>query len=1069
MSDQTKLENPYVGLKPFDTSDSMFFFGRKHQTAELLQKLHKTHFLAVVGSSGCGKSSLIRAGLIPYLKAGFLVDDRDQWQQVVMKPGNRPLYAFVQALYNTFDNKDKHIIKSDMILEKIAEIKKSGIRGIESFHTDKKINILLLVDQFEEIFESMKHSKTTEEKEETHRFVEIMLELANQRLFPVYIVLTMRSDFLGDCDRFFGLPEAMNQSQYLVPRMSRDQRMEAIKGPAALLGRKLTGRLMQRLLNDSSDNPDHLPILQHAMMRTWDNFLQCDDLELDILHYEQIGCMDQALSMHADEIYNRLNEKQQKIAEKIFKAITNKGSNDRGVRRPTKLSDLYLIVGSEKSYIRDVINAFRQPRCKFIFPHDHFVELKDNDEITITHESLMRVWERFIKWADEEAESVRKYLRLVESAALKEDEKAGFLHTNELAVLIEWKNKEQPNCYWGKRYHENFDQAMKYLTESQDHANQLRKEAEENEKNRQKFEKARQKEAFQLKITRIISFFLCIALIFAGFSGYQYYNAEQARVEAVKARGLAEESKVQAEEARVKAQEARLDMKLARDQEQKARVEAESALEQAKKQRRIAEEQRKEADRERQVAQDRYEQIVQLQKTLHPLAEKQGRLYINIFPEKADISIEELNQDYTNGMKLDKGFYTIRAEKEGYYPKKVSVKIKAGKENLLQLQLQPISGKIIVDGKPSDAKIYVNAIEKGTGHLEIKNLNTGIYAIRVEKKGYKTFEKKIELKPEQTVEKIKYNLTAYAYLTVHTKPEDARIRIMNINPVYTPGIELSPGKYDIDVSKKNFVSHRQWIELNGGEKKHLTISLKPDAQTLTNSINMTFVLIPSGSYKMGSSEKEPGREQNEILHQVILTNDFYMQTTEVTQRQWLMVMKDNPSDKKCGLDCPVENVSWKDVNEFIKLLNSKEKTNTYRLPTEAEWEYAARSGLTTPYFWGDEADCSKANYGNSWITDECKGVNPGQTMKVASFSKNAWGLYDMHGNVNEWCSDFFGIYPSKEVINPTGPSAGRSRVFRGGSWQDSYFYCRAAYRGHKSPSLSIGAVGFRLVKTISKR
>jgi len=221
-----------------------------------------------------------------------------------------------------------------------------------------------------------------------------------------------------------------------------------------------------------------------------------------------------------------------------------------------------------------------------------------------------------------------------------------------------------------------------------------------------------------------------------------------------------------------------------------------------------------------------------------------------------------------------------------------------------------------------------------------------------------------------------------------------------------------------------------------------------------------FVYIPPGEFMMGSPEDESGRCENEILHRVRLTRGFYIQTTQIKQGQWKKLMGNNPYYFK-GEYLPVENVSWNDAVEFCEKL-SRNTDRTYRLPTEAEWEYACRAGTQTVYNWGDRADCSRANYGNGW-SEECKGKNPGKTMPVASFLSNAWGLYDMHGNVWEWCNDWYGDYPTDSVVDPMGPSSGSDRVLRGGGWIGSAEFCRSATRFGYSPDLRDSYVGFRPV------
>ena len=198
--------------------------------------------------------------------------------------------------------------------------------------------------------------------------------------------------------------------------------------------------------------------------------------------------------------------------------------------------------------------------------------------------------------------------------------------------------------------------------------------------------------------------------------------------------------------------------------------------------------------------------------------------------------------------------------------------------------------------------------------------------------------------------------------------------------------------------------------------------------TKLSSIGMEFIPIPPGSFMMGSPSNESGRYDNEKQHRVTLTKGFHMQTTEVTQRQWKAVMGNNPSNfKNCGDNCPVEEVSWNDVQDFIRKLNQREGGSKYRLPTEAEWEYAARAGTTTRFSFGDD-EGRLGEY--AWYS----GNSGRKTHSVGQKTPNAWDLYDMHGNVWEWCQDWYGDYPSGSVTDSIGPSSGSRRVIRGGSW-----------------------------------
>ena len=213
-------------------------------------------------------------------------------------------------------------------------------------------------------------------------------------------------------------------------------------------------------------------------------------------------------------------------------------------------------------------------------------------------------------------------------------------------------------------------------------------------------------------------------------------------------------------------------------------------------------------------------------------------------------------------------------------------------------------------------------------------------------------------------------------LYVDTVPKGARVRIMNIRPKFYQGIELSKGRYRLEVSAKGWKTKELWITLGAGENKNVVVRLKRTAadalpSRITNSLGMEFVAIPAGRFTMGSPSSEKGRDRDERRHRVTLTRAFYMQTTEVTQGQWRAVMGNNPSGfKSCGDDCPVEHVSWKDVQEFISKLNRREGSGKYRLPTEAEWEYAARAGSGRAYGYGGNKK-RLAEY--AWFIDNSKG------------------------------------------------------------------------------------------------
>jgi hypothetical protein len=453
------LKNPYPGVRPFQPEQAHLFFGRDVQIVELLERLEQRKLVGVVGVSGSGKSSLVRAGLIPALERFGLRGKRGPWRVIVVRPAGAPFEMLARSLGEGADE------------SMLRQSSQGLIQFVSSLPPGE--NLLLVVDQFEELFRYKEQDPVTEEDrrrrdamaDEASDFVRLILA-AHRHSGPVYIVLTLRSDYLGECATFLDLPEALNDCQYLVPRLTREQRKQAVEGP---LGRaKIASSVVQRVLNDAGDEPDQLPILQHALMRTWDHWQTVDPQGLRAIgleDYEAIGGFENALNLHAEElletavartpVFNAQTSatvpasELPTITKTIFKRLTARGRNNRERRDPAQLAELYALCGAvtdgQCAQVRSVVDLFRAREVSFLVPIDG--ELAPDTFVDIAHESLIRQWKELSDvWMREEVRSARTFLRLLERSTGEP------LTGLDLADALNWEARRNRAPAWAMHY-----------------------------------------------------------------------------------------------------------------------------------------------------------------------------------------------------------------------------------------------------------------------------------------------------------------------------------------------------------------------------------------------------------------------------------------------------------------------------------------------------------------------------------------------------------------------------------------------------------------------------------------
>jgi len=464
------LSKPFVGLRPFESFESEVFFGREEQTQRLLNKLHETNFVAVVGSSGSGKSSLVKAGLIPTLKAGFL-NKGDHWHIVSLRPGDDPIYYLARALKETFNLE----AAADDIEQAIKEEGTDVVLNIIKEHlAQANSSVLILIDQFEELFTHFNKSSGQAALMYRFEFVKMILELIHTKL-PIYVILTMRSDFIGRCNMFRGLPEALSDSQFLVPNLHANELSRVIEGPIKLFGSNLQPGLAQKILNDLKDDEDQLPVLQHALSQLWNRKKSQHVITED--DYKAIGRLENAISNQANEICSSLLQSQprlQGIIKEMFQYIIDfDGRKKEGVRKPRKVRDIRKVTGATFEEVKMIYDAFSAEDSCFLFSPSG-KNLHEESIIDISHESLMREWDLFKEWKNEEEKSKRRVERLNDFATEYAEKSRDLLRGIELKTYSQWKKyvdfKHESNRdkirHWALRYSVDFDKVYDYIKAS---------------------------------------------------------------------------------------------------------------------------------------------------------------------------------------------------------------------------------------------------------------------------------------------------------------------------------------------------------------------------------------------------------------------------------------------------------------------------------------------------------------------------------------------------------------------------------------------------------------------------
>ena len=458
------LESPFPGLRPFEEQDAALFFGRDDQLQEMLARLERERTLTVIGLSGSGKSSMVCAGLVPALRSRM--HDGARWRIGVMRPGSVPIDALATALTDVIEGSDDREAASETLAFRSATLRRGALGLVEAVAEaalDPGDRVLIVVDQLEELFRFIVTRR--DGVDESRAFVQLLGEAVLQREHPIFVVLTLRAEFVGDCATVAGLAQLINLSPCIIPSLTRQGLRHVIEDPLRESGAAISNRLVNRLLNDVGDDQLRLPILQHAMMRTWEEWVKSGRKgPIDLEAYERVGGLGHALALHAEAAYASLDDEGQRAAACVFGALADT-IEARLVRRPERLGSLIELSRGRREGMIRTIDFFRAWPYAFLMPPAG-LPLTDETVIDITHESLIRLWPRMAEWTREEQRRAELYRRLESDANRWSCGQASLWRGPELAQARQLFESGVVSAAWANRYGEQFDLAMRDLAES---------------------------------------------------------------------------------------------------------------------------------------------------------------------------------------------------------------------------------------------------------------------------------------------------------------------------------------------------------------------------------------------------------------------------------------------------------------------------------------------------------------------------------------------------------------------------------------------------------------------------
>lgn len=620
--------HPFPGIRPFEFDESHLFFGQDTVCDQILTKLKQNKFVCIMGNAGVGKTSLINCGIKPALLGGFIFSDNVNWEIFHFQPGLNPYQNLANCLINSGS-----IVSDDaseipgQIFYNILKRGKLGLVELLNHLPDNQQQYCFIIDQFEDLFTLDHKINDYQYYEEIVHFIDLFLE-AIKVFKNFHLIISIRSDFTNSCVMFPALAECINNSNVLVPKMSRIQLKEVILGPLRIFRIKMDDYLLVQMLNDITFYEDELPRLQYTlrqMFRSW-KIQGNRNKPIGLKEYENSGGIGHSIANSANTIFEAFSDNDKIICEKVFKGLTQRISENSGVIRPESFKDLGLITNSNLEDIKRVVDQFSTDEVQLLSIRPQ--NLKPVDYIELTHVSIIQSWNKLKGWVEDEAISSQMYRQLAETSAAYQVGKAGLLHPPDLNFALNWKEKQVPSLYWAKRYNPAFERTMIFLDAS------FKTFQAEEELKRNQEKKA------QRKVRSFYIFFgvtVFIAVVFTVFSQFSRRSAEQQKQLAIEQRQKAE----------IKSQKAEIISKEAISDREKAEI----AANQSERLRQLALEQSKFMAEQKEVAEltavNAVKKTVETEQNLQQVSKQRAELEKDAQLASAEKNVAEKEKEET--------------------------------------------------------------------------------------------------------------------------------------------------------------------------------------------------------------------------------------------------------------------------------------------------------------------------------------------------------------------------------------------------------------------------------------